>query len=498
MKRQLFLAMDLGTTNSKGALISTEGVSIASASRRHTVSHPHPGWAEHDAEAVWWAEFVSICRELLDTPGVSKDEILAVGISTLTPAVLPVDKDFRPLRPAMLYGLDTRATQEIADLNEILGPQYSYHENMHPIEPKSPAPKILWLRRHEPEVFQKTAYFVGAPTYLVHRLTGQVVADYACYKLAGFPFSLRSFGWDENVCKACGISVSQLPVLKFATELAGTITREAAQATGLPEGAAVAVGTGDYPADSLSYGTQFLGLPKISYGSCVGVNNGNDPAAILFPDYETDWAMEAVPGGSMSNGCATIDWMISLLSGHGQNTRIPDVELERMANAVPAGANGIIMLPYFNGEKVPIADPKACGMLYGLRMGHTHADLYKAALESIGYAVRHILSLKPDITRREAFVVGGGTRMPMLLQTVSDVTGFRQIALSSYNGSLLGDAFLAGVACGVFQKRDEINRWVTTKAPYEPRPELKEIYDRQFEIYLELYRANAHIMAGKG
>lgn len=488
MSTKLLLAMDIGTTNSKGALITEDGRTVASCSCRHAVSYPRPGWAEHDAEQVWWADFLKLCRQLLSCDGVDVGEIAAVGISALTPAILPMDREGNALAPAMLYGLDTRATEEIGLMNEALGEDFARRANLRPIVPKSPGPKILWIKRNAPEVFEKAAYFGGAPSYLVMKLTGKMVADYGCYKLAGLPFSLRSFGWDEQACAACGITPDRLPELKFATELAGTVTREAARVTGLPEGTAVAVGTGDYPADSLSYGTRFLGMPQISYGSCVGVNNGNDPAAILFPDYRTDWEMEAMPGGSMANGCQTIDWMISLLSGASGAGRLSDEQLEQLVSAVPAGANGLMMLPYFNGEKTPFVDPDARGVIYGLQMKHTQADLYKAALESVGYAVRHNLSLKPEVTCREAFVVGGGTRIPQLLQTVSDVTGLRQIALARYNGALYGDAFIAGMACGMFRRREEIDAWVETLPPVEPREENKAVYDRGFQTYLELYQ----------
>lgn len=488
MSEKLLLAIDIGTTNSKGALVTEGGRTVASVSCRHQVSYPHPGWAEHDAEQVWWADVLKICRSLLSQKGVSAKDIVSIGISALTPAILPLDQEGNPLRPAMLYGLDTRATAEIGLLNDILGEQFAYQANLRPIIPKSPAPKILWIKRNEPEVFRRAAWFVGVPSYLVYKLTGKMVADYGCYKLAGLPFSLRRFGWDPDACAACGITPDRLPELHFATELAGTVTKEAALATGLAEGTAVAVSTGDYPADSLSYGTRFLGMPQISYGSCVGVNNGNDPAAILFPDYKTDWEMEALPGGSMANGCQNIDWMISILSGAGAKERISDDELLRLAAQVPPGANGLTLLPYFNGEKMPVSDPNARGVIYGLQMKHTHADLYKAALEGIAYAVRHILSLKSEVTAKEAFVVGGGTRIPLLLQTVSDVTGFRQIALARYNGALAGDAFIAGMACGMFRRREEINAWVETLPPVEPRPECKEVYDRGFQTYLELYQ----------
>ena len=152
MGKELLLAIDIGTTNSKGALFNRKGEEVASASMRHQVSHPQPGWAEHDAEQIWWKEFLEICRTLLGNAQVSAGDIISVGISSLTPAVLPVDRQGKPLRPAMLYSLDVRAEQEIADLNKILGKDYSLKANGRPISPKSTGPKMLWLKRHEPEV----------------------------------------------------------------------------------------------------------------------------------------------------------------------------------------------------------------------------------------------------------------------------------------------------------------------------------------------------------
>ena len=492
MGKELLLAIDIGTTNSKGALFNRKGEEVASASMRHQVSHPQPGWAEHDAEQIWWKEFLEICRTLLGNAQVSAGDIISVGISSLTPAVLPVDRQGKPLRPAMLYSLDVRAEQEIADLNKILGKDYSLKANGRPISPKSTGPKMLWLKRHETEVFDKTSYYMGAVTFLVYRLTGSFVADYGCYKLAGLPFSIKEFGWDERVCRECGVRKEQLPELKFATELGGTITEEAAKLTGLVQGTPVAVGTGDFLAETLSYGTNFTGLPQISYGTCVGVDNGNDHAAVLFPDIDPASCMSSIPGGSMSNGCSVIDWMISLISGVNQQ-RIGSDELKKFAESVPAGANGIVVLPYFNGEKAPFEDPFAKGMIFGLQMGHTPADLYKAALEGTACAIRHVLSRNPK-QKNNAVVMGGGINIPMLLQTVSDVTGCRQTTLESYNGSLVGDAFIAGMACGLFTKRSEINAWVKAADTIIPREELKSIYDRKYQIYLELYERTAELM----
>lgn len=495
LSKQLLLAVDIGTTNFKGALFDPDGRVVAETSCRHEVSHPHPGWAEHDAEKIWWTEFLAVCKTLLGQEGIEAKDIVSIGICSLNPAVLPVDADGNPLRPAMLYSLDTRAAQEMKDMDEILGERYSIEQNQRPMATKSTGPKMLWIKRHEPEVFEKTACFVGANTFLVKRLTGNFVSDYGCYKLAGLPFSNRAFRWDEKACEACGVKLSQLPELKFATQKAGCVTKKAAELTGLQEGTPVAVGTADFLAESLSYGTEFKNLPQICYGTCVGVNNGNDDPAILFADFDPEDVLHSVPGGSMSNGCANIDWMSSIISGIGEKKRPDSSVLEEFMNTVPAGANGITILPYFNGEKTVVDDPQAKGVIFGLRMSHTQADLYKAAQESVACSIRQVLSMNPkEPAEKKAFAMGGGTQIPMLLQTVSDVTGFSQTVLENCNGSLVGAAFIAGMACGMFTKREEINAWVKVAKTVVPRGELKEVYDKKYQTYLALYEATASLM----
>lgn len=492
MKQQYLMAIDIGTTNSKAALFSLDGRLVASAARRHSVSRPDGLRAEHNAEDVWWAECLAVCRELTARPDIDPAQICAVSISSLSPAVLPIDREGNPLYPAMLYGLDRRAYKEI----EELGSQWNDYLLSHgegAVSPLSTGPKILWLQRNEPEIFRKTAYFVGVPSFLIYRLTGNMVADYGCYRIAGFPYSREKMDWDDEMCAACGIRREQLPQLRYATECAGRITEAAARCTGLAPGTPVAVGTGDFLAETLSYGTKYKNSIQMSFGTTVGVDMGTDHCAILFPDYTPAIHRNAIPGGAMSNGCSTIDWAISMISGPGN--RLDDAALLEMANSVPAGSDGLIVLPYFNGEKKPFMDPKAKGMLFGLRMGHTQAHLYKAALEGLAYSIRHCLHVfHPGETRREAVVMGGGTRIPMLLQTVSDVTGFRLTKLEVWNGTLVGDAFLAAMACGAFTRREDIDAWIQISDSVEPRPENRAVYEKGFETYLDLYQATNEIM----
>jgi xylulokinase len=402
----------------------------------------------------------------------------------------------RPLRPAMLYGMDTRAAKEIDDFNAEFGEHYAAEIAGRPLSATSIGPKILWLKRNEPDVFNNTHKFFGAKSYLLYRLTGRGVEDYAAAKMAGIPYVVADMGWkDAKVLNFCGISAEQLPELAFATAKAGDINGWAAQQTGLKEGTPVAVGTGDFLAESLSYGTQFIGKPKILYGTTIGFDPGYDHAQILFEGFDPAIKSKFTPGGAMANGCSTIDWFITNIANNGDE-EITRKEINVLAETMtPAAAKGLIVLPYFNGERIPINDPEAKGVIFGLRTSHTKADIYKAFLEGIAYSIRHVMEIRGfSDDGYDAVVMGGGTRNRILVQTVSDVTGLRQFLLKNFNGTLTGNAFIAGMACGMFSDRDEINKWVETEQSFSPNREYRETYTQGYMIYRELYDKTSGLM----
>ena len=477
MNNTLLLAVDVGTTNTKAALFRPDGSVVCTASRRHSVSSPCEGFAEHDAEKIWWEETMAVCREVMDSPGVDAENVKAVAVSALSPAMVPLDKAGKPLRPAMLYNLDRRAGRELDELKQ--------HFELGPL---SIGPKILWLKRNEPEVFAKAAYFVGVPSYIVYRLTGAMVADHAAYAINGVPYDARNMRWDEEMCAACGITADRLPELKFGSEIGGYVTAEAARLTGLKEGTPVATGTGDFPAECCSFGTVYAHSIRLTFGTTVGVNFGFNSSDPLFRDYDYKASMAARPkrrGGAMPNGCSTVDWAIGLISGAGAK-RLPDDALKALYEATPAGANGLMLLPFLNGGNgAPLNHPSAKGMLFGLETKHSHGDIYRAALEGLAYSVRMLLDPQPG-DKMEAVAMAGGIRIPGLLQVVSDVTGYTLTPVIAFNNALVGDAFLAGMACGMFTKLEDINSWIHTGEVVRPNPANKSIYDAGFEKFEEL------------
>ena len=479
MNDNYLLGIDIGTTNTKAALFRPDGTVVCTASRRHTISAPREGWAEHDAEKVWWAQTVEVCRQITATEGVDAGKIQAVAVSTLSPALLPVDEAGTALYPAMLYNLDRRSVKEMDELS----PFHAF--------PLSTGPKILWLKRNEPEIFAKAAYFVGAPSFIVKKLTGNMVADHAVYTIGGMPYDAKNMRWDEEMCAACGITPERLPELKYGVEIGGYVTPEAAQLTGLRSGTPVSVGTGDFPAECCSLGTRYAHSVRLTFGTTVGVKFGYNSSDPLFKDYDYEKSMSERPkrrGGAMPNGCSTVDWAIRLISGPGGKP-LSDEVLQSLYESSPAGANGVMLLPFLNGGNgAPLHKPEAKGVIFGLENRHAHADLYRASLEGLAYTIRMLLDPQPG-EENTALAMAGGIRIPGLLQVVSDVTGYTLTPLPSFNNALIGDAFLAGMACGMFHSLEDVNAWLAPGQTVYPNPANREVYEAGYEAFKKLCTA---------
>ena len=491
MSLRYLLAIDVGTTNTKAALFDLEGNIVRLSSRKHGVDSPKEGYAEHDAEKVWWKEVTEVCCEITGS-GIEPDEIGAAAVSALSPALVPLDGLGRPLYPAMLYGLDRRAKAEILELKEKYRANYPDIIDQE-VSHLSTGPKILWLKRNEPEVFEKTRWFVGTPSYVVYRLTGRMTADYACYNIGGIPFCQKKFCWDEEMCETLGIRLDQLPPLQYAGECAGRVTKEAAELTGLPEGLPVAVGTGDFPAECVGYGTVYGDRLKIGLGTTFSIIRSAHMGDPVFPDYDPSHPRRGKRGGATSNGCSTIDWIVGILSGAGRE-RLSDEELQKLYDASAPGANGLILLPYLNGEKSPFVDLNAKGLLYGLERRHTAADIYRAALEAAAFQIRHVI--EADLCElEEAYIVGGGANIPGLLEVISGVLNIPLGVLNIRNASLVGGAFLAGQVAGIFRIREDLNSWIRVVRRIEPETKDRKIYLNKYGRFLKLYETNASFMS---
>jgi len=478
----VFLGVDVGTSSTKGVLVDLAGTVLASTVREHEVSRPHPGWVEMDA-GVWWDEFVSISRELVAT---TDEPVVAVGVSGMGPCVALADGDGVPLRPAILYGVDTRATEQIARLTRELGSREILSRGGSALSTQAAGPKVAWVADHEPEVFQKARKLFMPASWLAYRLTGAYVLDHQSASQCSPLYDSIAQEWYEPWARPI-LGGIELPALVWADAVVGGVTSVAAAGTGLPEGTPVVSGTIDAWTEAVSVGAQEAGDLMLMYGTTMFLVNTISERITIPELWGTVGAFEGtrnLAGGMATSGAIT-GWLRALVGSPDYPTLLAE------AAASGAGAHGLLMLPYFAGERTPVADPDARGIIAGLTVEHTRGDLYRAALEATALGVRHNVEAirAAGGTIERVVAVGGGTQGDLWLQVVSDVTGLIQEVRAVTIGASYGAAFLAARATGAA----DIDTWNPVVRRVEPDASLAAGYDELYALYRELYPATAAV-----
>jgi xylulokinase len=427
---------------------------------------------------------VGLCRELLVDDRAGR--LRGVCVSGIGPVLLAADAEGRPLRPAILYGIDSRAEAEIAELDRELGAAAILARGGSPLTTQAVGPKLLWLRRHEPEVWERTRMLLMASSFAVHRLTGEYVLDHHSASQCDPLYDVRELAWTREWAAEIAPGL-ELPRLLWPGEVAGTVSAEGAAATGIPAGTPVAAGTVDAWAEALGSGVSKPGQTMLMYGSTMFFVQ---PTAAPAPT-ERLWCTVGIEPGtwSLAGGMATTGSVTEWLRGI---TGLDFDELQRLARESPPGARGLLMLPYFAGERTPYFDPRARGVIAGLTLAHGRGDLYRAALEATAYGIRQHLELFAELGAdpAELTAIGGGTAGGLWTQIVSDVTGRPQRLPAVTIGAAYGDALLAARAVGLVEPGTV---WGDGDADTEvrPRPGPRETYDRIYREYLDLYRDSA-------
>lgn len=480
----LLLGLDIGTSSSKAVVARPDGVVVASVERPHETSLPRPGWVEHDAETVWWGDMLALVREL-DVSLLGR--LAGVCVSGIGPCLLPLGADERPLRPAILYGIDTRAGAEVEELTRRYGAAELLARGGSPLTSQAVGPKLLWLRRREPEVWERTRRFVMASSFAVLRLTGEYVLDRHSASQCNPLYDLRAAHWDERMAEEIAPGL-ELPRLLWPGEAAGTLTAEAARETGIPAGIPVAAGTIDAWAEALGAGVVEPGDTMLAYGTTMFVVH---VAPDAIPDPALWLTAGVVPGSltvaaGMATSGALTSWLRELAGG------LPYERLLAEAEAAPAGAGGLVVLPYFAGERTPLFDADARGAVLGLTLRHGRGHLYRALLEATAFGVLHNLEAieRAGGRPRRLVAVGGGTRGGLWTQIVSDVTGREQDVPSSTIGASYGDAQLAAAAAGLAGLDAG---WARVADTVRPRAELRPLYEQLYGVYRRLYPATCEL-----
>lgn len=485
-KQQYLLGVDIGTGSSKGALTTLDGKVIAIAEQAHMVSLPHPGWAELDAEAVFWHDFRAIVAELL--PKAADGVIAGVGVSGIGPCIVPADGSGQPLRPTILYGIDTRSSAEVAEITERYGEDAIIEKCGNPMNAQSVGGRMLWMRRNEPELWARTKYWFMASSYLTYKLTGAYVLDHVSASYSEPLYNPGTGAWIEEWCEDLAPGL-KMPELVWPSQVVGTVTPAAAQITGLPVGTPVVPGTIDAFSDAMSVGVRKPGDSVLIYGSTMTIITVTDrfipgrPLWVnthLFPNTYNQVA------GMATSGSLT-KWLRDLLGGGFHFG-----ELSAAAKEVPPGSNGLIALPYFAGERSPLLDPDARGVMLGLTLNHGRGHLYRALLEATAFGVEHILEgmRAAGVKTEMSFATGGGTTGGLWPQIVSDVTGMTQQLTEQSVGACYGDAMFAGVGTGLVSEDTD---WTEHSGTIEPTPGAREIYQPFYQAFRELHPATVDL-----
>ncbi len=493
MGDRLYLGVDIGTYETKGVLVNLSGNIIAQSAKKHELLVPQKGWAEHRPIEDWWDDFKFICKDLINKSKCYPEDIKAVTSSAIGPCMLPVDKSGIPLMNAVLYGVDTRASEEIKELNSKIGEKKIIEFGGNPLTSQSIGPKILWLKKNRKDVYQKTYKILNSTSYINFRLTGKYFIDHFSGANSTPFYDIKNQKW-SNAITSNLIDLNILPDLTWTNEIIGEVNQIASNETGLAKGTLVTAGTIDAAAEALSVGVISPKDMMMMYGSTMFfILLTNKPvfdnrmwyAPWLFKGEHSSLA------GLSTSGTLT-HWFKNNFAKEIDSDK-PFEILAKEAEKSPRGSNGVIFLPYFSGERTPIHDTHAKGTFFGLNLTHKREDLYRSLFEGIAYGTKHVFDTLEDLNSipQNLFSVGGGTKNPLWSQTTSDVIGLTQLIKKITFGASYGDAFLSALSCGDV-KKEEINNW--NKIDKKIISKNYKEYESGYNFFRRLYNQTKDIM----
>ena len=480
---QFLISHDLGTSGDKATLFTTDGRLVRSYTASYGVHFFNGNYAEQDPEN-WWDAVCEATKAVLE--GEDAGRVAAMSFSAQMQGCLPVDKHGRPLRNSMI-GADQRAVREAKHLEKELGGDRIYKITGHRVSASYSIEKLMWLKKHEPEVYEKTYKMLQAKDYIIQRATGNFVTDYS--DASGTQaLNLRKLEWSDEILKAAGIDKDKLPELKKSTDVAGYIRERVAGEIGLPAGTPVVCGGGDGPVSAVGAACIRDGEFYLTFGTSAWIG-GTTTEPFIDEDKTVFCFAHVIPGRYMP--CGTMQAAGSSYSyiRHALCDDLPYEELNRMIEASPAGAQNLIFLPYLLGERSPRWNPDTSAAFLGIKPEHDKKDYVRAVIEGIAMNMELILKAYRKQAKIETMnLTGGGAKGEVVAQILSDVLNVRfRMPDCVESATAIGAAVIAGVGVGVFEDFDEIRRFLKFEKEVEPNPDTQEVYDRLKPVFDEAY-----------
>ena len=493
-KKEYLLGIDIGTSACKVALFNKNGDVIGTTDGEYPVYYPKPGWAEQNPEE-WWQAVCLAIKKLLEESDICPDDIAGIGIDGQSWSAIPIDKDGTVLANTPIW-MDTRAAEICTQLNEKIGEDVIFELTGNSLQPSYTTAKILWYEKYQPEMYKRIYKILQSNSYIGYKLTGSITHDMS----QGYGihcFDMRKGTWDMDMCEKLGIPPSFLPELYPCHEVIGKVNEEAAKASGLAVGTPVVAGGLDAACGTLGAGVIHPGETQEQGGQAGGMS-------ICLEEYKADprliMGYHVVPNrwllqGGTTGGGGVMRWLEKELGDYerlvGRDLEKSSLELfNELAHVVAPGSDGLVYLPYMAGERSPIWDPSAKGVYFGLDFNKTKGHLIRSAMEGVAFSLKHNIEVAKDVGARVEVLraVGGAANSLLWTQIKSDVTGLPIVVPSSDTATTLGAAILAGVGVGVYDSFEEaIELTVKEKRQHKPETELEKVYDKNYNVYIELY-----------
>jgi len=491
--KPLLLGIDIGTTGSKAVLIDASGAVLAEATTEYPMSTPRPGWAEQSPED-WWQATVESIRSVLDRAGTKPADIAGVGLTGQMHGLVLLDGQGQVLRPCIMWN-DQRTAKQCEEITRRVGFDRLVQITGKPALTGFTAGKILWVRENEPELYARAQHVLLPKDYVRFRLTGEYAMDVADASGTNLLATGRRT-WSEEVAGLLDVPLDWLPRVYECHEVVGRISGAAAKETGLAAGTPVVAGAGDQAAQSLGTGITSPGVVSVTIGTS-GVVFAATAGYVFDPTGAMHSYCHAVPqtwhlmGVTLSAG-GSLRWLRDTVWQHERSASADIYGLmTAAASKVPAGADGLLFLPYLSGERTPYPDPDARGVFFGLSLRHGREHLTRAVIEGVTFALRDGLELLCRLETRcgRVRVSGGGAKSALWRQVMADVFNVEIAEVNVTQGAAFGAALLAGVGAGVFGSvREACDKTVRETTITLPGADVAR-YSQYYERYRALYPA---------
>lgn len=493
---KLLIGLDIGTTALKAALFDTAGTLLAVSTQEYTLITPQVNYVEGSGE-VYWKAFQDAVADLKEKHPIREEDEAALAISAQGETIFFLDKDGKDLRNAIVW-MDNRAQEEATYLKETFGDETCYRvTGQVSFEPCWPTSKILWVRKHEPEVFERTDKFLLIEDYFIYRLTGRFATEGSLVCSSTYWDIINKTYW-KGMLDVLGIREDQLAPVYESGEVVGPILPEAAKELGLIRNLTVCTGALDQAAGAIGAGNTKEGMFSETIGAALAIC-----APVSHPVFDPNRRMplhyfadkDTYMIHTFTNGGMTLRWFrdkFCPIEMQAQELGLADAYdlISREAEKIPAGSEGLVMLPHLAGSNAPDVNAKAKGVWFGFTLQHTRAHFMRAVMESLGYIVKRNIDALADmgIEVKEIRSLGGGSKSPVWNQIKSDICQIPLETVSSVEAASLGAAILAGKAVGIFKDLSEAaESMVAVKDRTVPDQEQRPVYEEGYRMYQRLF-----------